>query len=551
MLACEKWHPCRDSLTEIDNALQLISIIREKITTSSEFLKAVLRSISSSVVSDKLRQYVYQVPGLMCMGSVRGHNNLEVCPLSYREAQTQLHQCLAMMVLESALASQRGGHFDPAMMRLLLRKQCLHCQAQPESVECAQRRPRSLQMPKISLFEAINTPRVESVSLNWRDSLIRELSRDADCRYEGVVRMVGEICRDLESRCNESERPLREEKSKSRDLQARLESAERDKGDLELQTRNRQSQYSALQIERDRLAEKVEVAERQMEELGTRLNNINREAECAAQTAIERTRQQDLAYLATITGKDEMFEEQSLKLTSAEQRVQLLEDELSCMREQEVNNAEKVNNDEKRIGTLNIAISASECRIRALQDEITQTKEQDARNIVKISSNEAIIDELKSTILASNDASDQKESLISTLRDRLQNSELETSELRLQHETYLSAKDAEIECLKESIRSSNETWLHKIEVAHKSAAAVSEQSAATIASLRSKVGKLRKEREVCNLVTDFAFSEPRFRPVEHTPSYRNAHQRFASRTRNADVGIVYRSGIENLQKLKS
>ena len=443
------------------------------------------------------------------MGSVGGHNNLEVCPLSYHEAQAQLHQSLALMVLESALASQRGGHFDPAMMTLLLKKQCPHCQAQPESVQCVQRRSRSLQMPKISLFEAVSTPRVESVSLNWRDSLVRELSRDADCRYEGVVRMVGEICRDLESRCNDSERPLREERLKSRDLQARLENAERDKGDLELQTRNQQSVCITLQVERDCLAKKVEVAESQMEELGTRLNNTNREAECAAQTAIERTRQQDIAYLATITGKDEMFEEQSLKLASAEQRVQLLEDELNCVKEQEVRNAEKLNNDEKQIGTLNIAISTLECRIQALQDEITQTKEQDARNVAKISSNEAIIDELKSTILASNDASDQKESLISTLRDGLQKSELETSELRLQHETYLSAKDAEIKRLNESIQSSNETWRNKIEVAHKSAAAVSEQSAATIASLRSKVGKLRKEREVCNLVTYFALSEPK------------------------------------------
>ena len=516
MLACEKWHPCRDSLTEIDNALRLISIIRDKIPTSSELLKAVLRSISGNVVSDKLRQYVSQVPGPMCMESAHGHNDLEVCPLSYREAQAQLHQSLAMMVLESALASQRGGHFDPAMMTLLLKKQSLHCPAQPASVECVPRRSRSLQMPKISLFEAVSTPRVDSVSLNWRDSLIRELSRDVDCRYEGVVRMVGEICRDLESRCNESERPLREEQSKSRDLQARLESSERDKGDLELRARNQQSTSSTLQTERDCLAKKAEVAESQMEELGIRLNNIHREAECAAQTAIERTRRQDLAYLATITGKDEMFEEQSLKLASAEQRVELLEHELNCMKEQEVNNAEKVNNGEKHIGTLNIAVSTSECRIRALQDEIIQTKEQDARHIAKISSNEAVIDELKGTILASNDASDQKESLISILRDRLQKSELETSELRLQHETYISAKDAEIERLDESNRSSNENWQNKVEVAHKSAAAASEQSAATIASLRSKVGKLRKEREVRNLETDFALSEPRFRPVEHS-----------------------------------
>lgn len=438
------------------------------------------------------------------MESVHGHSTIGVCPSSYREAQAQLHQSLAVMVLESALhASQCGGHFNAAVMTLLLKKQFLHCPAQPASVECVQRRPMNLIMPKISLFEAVSTPRVDSVSLNWRDSLIREMSRDVDCQYEGVIRMVGEICRDLELRCNEIERPLREEKSKSRDLQARLESSERDKAELELQARNHQLTSSALQTERDCLVNQVEATGRQLEKLGTNLHKIHQEfdhakieAERAAQTAIERAGQQDLAYLATMTGKDEVFEEQSLKLASAEIRVKTLEHELNRTRGLEANSAEKLNNSETHIETLNNAVSASERRVQDLQNELIQTKERDGYNIAKISSNEALVEELDSTIVAVNKTSKQKDSLISNLKDRLQKAEVETSELRLQHETYVSAKDAEIERLDESNRSSNDKWQNELEVAYRVAAAASEQSAAAIAGLHSKVRRLRKEREV-------------------------------------------------------
>lgn len=520
VLACDKWHPCRESLTKIDNALRLISVFTESISTSSKLLKAVLQSISSNAVSDMVLQYASQVQGTMRLGFVHGHSTIDVCPISYSEAQARLHQSLAVMLLKSALyASKCGGNFDASIMELLLEKQFFHSSTQPASVECNQRRSMNLTTPKISLFEAVSTPRVDSVSLNWRDGLIREMSRDVDCRYEGVIRMVGEICRDLELRCNESERPLREEQSNSRDLQARLESSERKNAGLEFQARNRQSTLSALETERDCLANQVEATERRLKDLGTSLDNIHQEfdhakieAERAAQAAIESARQQDLACLATMTGKDEVFEEQCLKLASTENHVNSLEYEINRMRELDAKNAEKLNNRETHIETLNNAISASERRVQDLQHELNQTKEQDARNTAKISNNEALIEELNSTIVAVNEASDRNESLISALQVQLRNVEVDTSELRLQHETYVSAKDAEFERLDESNRSSNDKWQSELEVAHRRAAAASEQNAATIAGLQSKVSKLRKEREVCIFGIYTALMAPNLEP---------------------------------------
>lgn len=193
-----------------------------------------------------------------------------------------------------------------------------------------------------------------------------------------------------------------------------------------------------------------------------------------------------------MTGKDELLDEQILKLASTENHVKTLEHDLNHMRGLEANNAENLRNNEKHIETLNNAVSASERRVQDLQDELYHTKEQEACNIAKISNNGAQIAELNSTIVALNEASDQNESLISCLKHQLQKAEVEISELRLQHELYVSAKDAELKHLDEFNRSSNDKWQSELEVACRNAAAATEQ----IAGLHSKVRKLRKEREV-------------------------------------------------------
>lgn len=191
-----------------------------------------------------------------------------------------------------------------------------------------------------------------------------------------------------------------------------------------------------------------------------------------------------------------MFDQQSIKLASTEDQVKASEYELDRMRGLEANNAEKLSISETHIETLNNAVSASECRVKDLQDELIQTKEEDACNTAKISNKEALIKQLNFTIVAMNEASEQNESLIFGLRDQLNKAELEVSELRLQHETYVSDTDAKIERLDESNRSSNDKWQSELELADRSAAAASEQNAAAIAGLRSKIRRLRKEREV-------------------------------------------------------
>lgn len=503
----------------VDNALRLISVFTERIPTSSKLLEAVLQSTSSSTLSGMLRQYALQEEKTMRVGFVHSLSTVDICPSSYREARARLHQNLSAMILKAALhAPQCGGHFDASAMALLLEDRSLRCAAQHSSVKCTQHRPMKVTTPKISMFEAVSTPHMGSASLHWRDGLVKEMSRDIDCRYEGIIRMVGEICRDLESRCNNSERPLREEQSRSHNLRAKLDSSERDKAELVFQARSHQSTINALETERDCLANQVEATERRLEELGTSLDKIHQEfdhAKQAAQAAVEIARQQDLVYLATMTGKDEVLEEQSSRLARTEDHAKALEHDLNRERELEANNAEKLSNYETYIETLNNAVSASERHVENLQNELTRAKEQNVYNAAKISSNMALMEELNSTIVALNEASDQNGGLTLSLTGQLREAQSIISELRLQHETYVSAKEAEFERLHESHQSSNANWQSELELARSSATAASEQSTATIAGLHGEVGKLRKERQVRSSEVHVGSPFPKLRAARH------------------------------------
>lgn len=186
MMACDRWHPCRGSLTKIDNGLRLISVFTESLPSSSKLLNAVLQSISSKAVSAMLRQCASQVQEIMRLEFVHGHNAEDACPLSYYEARARLHESLSALILKAALhASQYGGSFDASAMTLLLEKRSVRRPTQHTSTECTQRRSRTIIKPRISMFEAVSTPRTDSVSLDWREGLMREMSRDVECRYEG------------------------------------------------------------------------------------------------------------------------------------------------------------------------------------------------------------------------------------------------------------------------------------------------------------------------------------------------------------------------------
>ena len=128
-------------------------------------------------------------------------------------------------------ARDSDSSLEPSLAVALLEKQTQLCAIQ---LKCNFWGHRGLiQKPEdVSLFGAGSTPQ-DMPSHAWKDRLIDTLSRDARYQHQTVVQMVGEVCRDLEARCDNAEQPFRDEQAKSQYLQRRLKASEERNMDLE------------------------------------------------------------------------------------------------------------------------------------------------------------------------------------------------------------------------------------------------------------------------------------------------------------------------------
>ncbi|KAL2042947.1 hypothetical protein N7G274_004005 [Stereocaulon virgatum] len=486
-LACDDKNISNETLSQIGSAQHIIDIITVTSSTSSSFQEAVVWSISSSTVKNVLQHFATHIP--THLNPVHGHGLMDVCPTVCIKALNQLHQSLGVMILSAALhASPSGIH---TQLIPLLEKQTKLSDTQSMSRGCCLRKP-SRGTQRVSLFEASSTPQTDSISHDWRNELVHEMSRDAGSRYESVVRIVSEVCKDLELRCEDAERPLRKEQTKSEELRVRLETSQNRVAELEFQARDRSTELHRLMNERDGLADQTRTQKEHLKDLWTSLEQLRQDfdlakasAESAAQTATENARQQDLAYLATLTGKDEIFEEQAVELAASVERANVFESDVARLRSQAASDMETLNTQRSRIDELNNAIAHAN----------TLAASKQAENYRLLESERKLVASRDNAAAKARDESERHESLINVMKKELELAQDETSELQHELDKRVRANDAEIIRLKQFFHSSNEQWQAKLEEAVNSAALADKQHTLMIADLRLKIKRIRKERD--------------------------------------------------------
>ena len=489
-LACDYNPPSHGLLIKLNGGLHLVATITAAIPTATILREVVLSFLSGTQVERLLQRLTTQLP--TSSDSVHGHNTTEICPKVCAEALYRLQQDLTVMLLNTALYASRLETSLQCSFRLLLQKQIQLSNSQLRYEDCRSRKPAFSEPSRVSLFEARGTPQVDSISHEWRSEIVRELSRDAGCRYESLVRMVGDVCRDLELRCTEAERPLREEQLRSQGLRAHLETAQRTIADLEGQARVREHEIMSLTSERTELLDQIETHKDCLKDLEARLDNIRQEsdqaksdAEIAVQTAIGDARQRDLAYLATLTGKDQVFEEQASKLAASETRVKDLEHEIIQLKAE--------------IGRLSDTTQAQRKEIEELNSNIITAKDLAAFQEAKIDglqgSERDLISRRDDIARKAQEESQVHESAISDLKRELQAAKTEAAGLLQKYDSHTGAKEAEVLRLEESLRASNQKWQSELTEACNNAALADQHRASTIADLQSKIKHLRKERE--------------------------------------------------------
>lgn len=322
----------------------LISGLDVRIQDTAVLRQAILYSLSTNGLSELLHRFLdfkFTVP------TIDLHEQLEACPHSYYQTKSDLHQRICNLFLKTALySSQDEVSIDALIATVLLDKQM---SLSSLSRRCKSYTSRDLApvVTRAPLQEAGATPLEGIGSRGWRSALYKDISKAAESQHQSIVRMVGEICQDLELRCDNSEQPLREEQSRSVNLDEKLKASETKVLELESQAHERISMLDGLEAEKTRLVEQAQVAEQRLKSLSSthellhqELVREQKEAADAAVAAQERITRQELAHLAIVIGKDEMYEEQKLALATLEDRIRRFADELNQMHVQEENDKE-------------------------------------------------------------------------------------------------------------------------------------------------------------------------------------------------------------------
>ncbi|KAJ4286997.1 hypothetical protein N0V90_012878 [Kalmusia sp. IMI 367209] len=129
-----------------------------------------------------------------------------------------LMSATASMLLTTTLAGDQRAGLPLSLAVALVEKQR---QLPVPSTQCTHARSRTTSAP-VSLFQQEGTPGFGLHSHDWRNRLKAELKSQASYQREAIIRSVAQICRDLESRCDTVEEPLRRERDKSNELEKEL-----------------------------------------------------------------------------------------------------------------------------------------------------------------------------------------------------------------------------------------------------------------------------------------------------------------------------------------
>lgn len=333
-LACSEIIPSSESLVRLENATVLTSSLGAQIQGSPSLRQAVLYSIYTDQISKLLHRFISLEAPVSCANM---HEQVDSCPHSYRQTKLNLHRGICDLFLKTALAEIRGEvRIDALVTTALLDKQMSLLNI---STGCDFYGSRSL-----ARDIPINSNEASQLagSHDWRSMLRESMLRANKSQFESIVKTVGEVCQDLERRCENIELPLRDEQTRSNDLNLKLNASEEALKVVESQAHERLLAIGGLEAEKLMLIAQVQMAEQREQSLSHSYEILLQDFEVAkkeaadaaeaAEAAEEAVQQQELAHLASLTGKDEMYDEQTSIIKELEERINILAGDLSQMK---------------------------------------------------------------------------------------------------------------------------------------------------------------------------------------------------------------------------
>ncbi|KAL8792588.1 MAG: hypothetical protein Q9195_004811 [Heterodermia aff. obscurata] len=431
--------PSVQALLDVNMATAQAIELAKLSAASQDLRRKILYLLSTSEFLSPLRSFTAYVK-LPCFSYGGNEDHMHgVCSARYAAAQQELQQKISFLILQTALhASIEEKPLEPWLATALLEKQTMLA---PHHMACklAQagnnaRRP--------SLFETGSTPEESPAAGAWQDRLKNNLLRDAEYQQESVIKIVNEVCRDLEARCDDAERPYREELARSQMIQLKLKALEDQVADQQNQNVYHVQTINELETQKFQFEGRANTAEKHVQDISTEADGLRKaiadtksEASQTQSAMAEAARQQDLFYMATMTSKDRELEGRDIKINELEARAVDLGDKLALSVALEKKAVEKNERFELELAQqyekLDRAMALSAEKQRQIEGLLESKSSLAADNV--------------SLLLKVEESVQRCGSLESSLDAQAAAFQAEKSGLQAAHEEFKAAKEAEVQ----------------------------------------------------------------------------------------------------------
>ena len=478
-------NPSRLPLNEIDKASSLVDALIRIVEESSSLCDAILPSAPSEDFLAQVDHITAYTPSECRLPTV--HDSQVTCPYQASEGLNSLREQINSLLLKCALLSQQRPKTEylPSFRRLL-KFRSKPVRSTPPCGPTSE--PTNHSKNRLSLIETDGTPEKNSASQDWKHTLIKQLSRDAIFRYESIVRTVGDVCRDFETRCNDVELPLREEQEKSSKLQNQLGVCQSVVQELREEVRDCTAINEESKAENGRLRKQLNTNEGTLQNLSARLERTQEEfvqakteARRIANAAAESSRERDLAYMATLKSRDELYENQTSELDSVRALLVALEKDKKEATAQATELLQQNKDMVSTVGELRKKAADGEATLKMVRLELESLQRSQQRLLVEKDEADSMTKE----------AANLKESAIESLQSNLQSAKSETRDLQLRFEDFVKATEAE----HDNLKSSHDASMTRLREEARKASKVEGERNLIITELQRTNSRLRQDRD--------------------------------------------------------
>ncbi|KAL8708246.1 MAG: hypothetical protein Q9220_006823 [cf. Caloplaca sp. 1 TL-2023] len=508
------------SLNEIDTALTLVESFLAAAPKSTSLRKKVLYLLSTDCLREPLRHFLNMHKEESRKGADLGHS--DICPYVFVERRALLSQKICTLLIKTAILSQHDDlSLDPDVASALLAKMT---SLALKSITCDEftdiRRPRI--PPSLSVIEMSNTPCSSASSEQWKARVKNDLVRNADHQYQTIVRTMGDVCQDLERRCNEIERPLRDEQARASQLLSELEESQKARAELESRNEEQRLIMEGIEQEKKEVVLIVEELRREQEDLWSQIEGSRKEFHMA------------LEQISVVTqkGASEVKELQLFHASAIAEKEDLLEAQLHA------ETALKTRIDDLELAAADFRSKASTTNVELLRLQETcsvqQTSLENAQSVVHGKNDE--IDQQQRLLSSLEVEKVELQSRVESLSEKCQSIEVELEdkgatiksqltelhEMRFRHENELSARIQAYRDLRESTESRIEELQTLQSKEAEAATRRAEENETLIQDLENEISKARSELDEARglheqVMSFWSKQRPRHDKIERNP----------------------------------